>query len=284
MSINIEHKRKNKQPAWVFISLLTNCILLLALGLLIWRQRGNTRFLGTITTVSNQASSNDPAIATLASVGERHQLNYQQWVDILRQEAQVVAEKRPSHMSILAGDSLSLWFPPELLPEGKNWLNQGISGEKTHGLLKRLNLFDKTQPESIFLMIGINDLIAGISDRAILENHEKIISYLQNAHPKSQIIVQSILPHGSQQATWEGREKLLQIPNSRIRKLNQQLLAIAKKRDVKFLNLHPLFADSRGNLRLELSTDGLHLNSQGYVVWRTALQLYTQMELGNGKK
>lgn len=280
MSVNIKHK----QPAWAFISLLTNCILLLAIGLLIWREQGKTRFLGTITTVSNQASPNNPAIATLASVGKRHQLNYQQWVDILRQEAQVVVEKRPSHLSILAGDSLSLWFPSELLPEEQNWLNQGISGEKTHGLLKRLNLFDKTQPEYIFLMIGINDLIAGVSDRAILENQEKIVNYLQNAHPKSQIIVQSILPHGSQQATWEGREKLLKIPNSRIRKLNQQLLAIAKKRDVKFLNLHPLFADSQGNLRLELSTDGLHLNSQGYVVWRTALQLYTQMELGNGKQ
>ena len=133
-------------------------------------------------------------------------------------------------------------------------------------------------------MIGINDLIVGVSDREILENQEKIVNYLQKAHPKSQIIVQSILPHSAQQATWQGKEKLLKIPNNRIRKLNQQLLAIAKKRDVKFLNLHPLFADSQGNLRLELSTDGLHLNSQGYVVWRTALQLYTQMELGNGKK
>ena len=273
-----------KQPAWVFISLVTNCILLLVLILLISRQQGNTHFLGTITAVSNQASSKNQATKTLASLGQRRKLNYQQWVNILKQEAKVVAEKRPSHLSILAGDSLSLWFPPELLPEDKNWLNQGISGEKTHGLFKRLNLFDKTQPEAIFVMIGINDLIAGVSDREILENQEKIVNYLQKAHPKSQIIVQSILPHSAQQATWQGKEKLLKIPNNRIRKLNQQLLAIAKKRDVKFLNLHPLFADSQGNLRLELSTDGLHLNSQGYVVWRTALQLYTQMELGNGKK
>lgn len=273
-----------KQPAWAFISLFTNCLLLFALILVVGRQQGNTHFLGTMTAVSNRDSSKNKAINTLASMGKRHKLNYQEWVDILKQEARVVAEKRPSNLSILAGDSLSLWFPPELLPEGKHWLNQGISGEKSRGLLKRLNLFDKTQPEVIFVMIGINDLIAGVSDREILENQEKIVERLQNTHPKSQIIMQSILPHGAQQATWEGKDKFLQTPNSRIRKLNQELLAIAKKRDVKFLNLYPLFADSQGNLRLELSTDGLHLNSQGYIVWRAALQLYTQMELGNGKK
>ena len=278
MSISI------KQPAWAFISLFTNCLLLFSLILVVGKQQGNNRFLGTMTAVSNQTSSKNQATTTLASMGKRHKLNYQQWVDILKQEAKVVAEKPPSNLFILAGDSLSLWFPPELLPGEKHWLNQGISGEKSQGLLKRLNLFDKTQPEVIFVMIGINDLIAGVSDREILDNQEKIVNYLQKAHPKTEIVVQSILPHGAQKSTWEGKDKLLNTPNSRIRKLNEQLLAIAKKRDVKFLNLYPLFADSEGNLRLELSTDGLHLNSQGYIVWRTALQLYDQMELGNERQ
>jgi lysophospholipase L1-like esterase len=91
--------------------------------------------------------------------------------------------------------------------------------------------------------------------------------------------VQSILPHGGEETTWERREKLLAISNSRIRQLNQQLQAIAQKEGVKYLNLHPLFANDQGNLRLELSTDGLHLNSQGYLVWSSALQLYSQIEL-----
>ena len=76
-------------------------------------------------------------------LGKRHKLNYQKWVNILKQEAKVAAEKKPRDLSVLAGDSLSLWFPSELLPDNKTWLNQGISGEKTAGLLKRLNLFDK---------------------------------------------------------------------------------------------------------------------------------------------
>lgn len=248
---------------------------MLGIIVLICQQQRWKAVLGTSLdpTSVNQISS------TTTKLRPRHQLNYQQWVDILKQEAQVAAQKRPPHLTILAGDSLSLWFPPKLLPEGRNWLNQGISGEKSHGLLKRLNLFDRTQPEVTLVMIGINDLIQGVSDQKIVENQRQIISYLRKAHPKTQVIVQSILPHGGEDATWEGREKLLNIPNSRIRKLNQQLQAVAKKQGVKYLNLYPLFTNQQGNLHPEFTTDGLHLNPQGYIVWRTALQL----NLGDGK-
>ncbi|MDM9381517.1 SGNH/GDSL hydrolase family protein [Chlorogloeopsis sp. ULAP01] len=263
-------------PIWAILLLLTNGILLLALILLIWRQQVVTAFFGTISP--NHLQPESLAHSTL-QLGPRHKLNYQQWVDILKQEAQVAAQKYPQPLTILAGDSLSLWFPPELLPEDTNWLNQGISGETSAGLLKRLELLDQTRPKTIFVMIGINDLIRGISDEIILENHRQIVRYLHKVHSKTHIVIQSILPHGAEQATWEGREKLLAIPNSRIQELNQQLQTIAKQEGVKYLDLYSLFVNKQGNLRLELSTDGLHLSPQGYLVWRTALQLYSQMKL-----
>ncbi len=233
---------------------------------------------GVITSPEPINLNNSPQIVT-PDLGRRHQLTYQEWVNILKQEAKVAADQRPPHLSILAGDSLSLWFPPELLPEGKNWLNQGISGETSNGLLKRLKIFDRTQPELIFVMIGINDLIGGMSDGVILDNQRQIISYLQKAHPTAQIIVQSILPHGAEEATWKGREKLQTIANSRIRQLNQQLRSISTKKGVKYLDLYPLFTNKQGNLRREFTTDGLHLSPEGYIVWRSALQIYSEIEL-----
>ncbi len=265
-------------PTWAILSLITNGILLLAVILLIWRQQGVTAFLANILPNHVNASASSQPIPEL---GNRHKLNYQQWVDILKQEAKVAAEKRPTHLTILAGDSLSLWFPPELLPENRHWLNQGISGENSTGLLKRLELFDHTQPETIFVMIGVNDLIQGNDDEIILNNHRQIMRYLRQVHPQTQIVIQSILPHAGKEATWEGREKLLNIPNSRILKLNQQLKIMATKAGVKYLNLYPLFVNNQGNLRPEFSTDGLHLNSQGYLVWSSALKLYSQIELEN---
>lgn len=214
-----------------------------------------------------------------SELGPRHLLNYQQWVELLGREADVVARQQPKSLTILAGDSLSLWFPSEILPPERTWLNQGISGETSKGLLNRLALFDKTQPEMIFVMIGINDLIRGITDETLLANQQMIVRYLRRMHPRSKIVVQSILPHSAESVTWEGRDRLLAIPNPRIRKLNERLRAIAKEENVIFLDLYPLFADADGNLKTELSTDGLHLNPQGYLVWRNALLVLNQLVL-----
>lgn len=247
---------------------------MLAVILLIWQQQRLTNSVGTIT----DATFSEPQSAK-PELGPRHQLNYQQWVDILRKEAKSAEQKPPQHLSILLGDSLSLWFPPELLPEHTNWLNQAISGETSEGILKRLDLFDRTQPKVIFVMIGINDLIRGVSDEIILENQRQMIRYLRRVHPTAQIFVQSILPHGGAESTWEGREHLLAVPNNRIQQLNQQLQTIATKQGVKYLDLYSLFANQQGNIRREFTTDGLHLSSQGYIVWRTILQIYSQPEL-----
>ena len=268
-------------PAWGFLSLLTNLILMLAVILLIWRQQKITPMVATT------AIPNPPEPVNLnwknqyvpPELGPRHQLSYPQWLDMLKQEAKITADKNPQRLTILAGDSLSLWFPPELLPEDRNWLNQGISGEVSNGLLQRLDFFDRTQPDMILVMVGINDLIRGLEDQEILTNYRQIISYLRRKHPQAEIVIQSILPHGAGGTTWEGKEKLLGIPNSRIRKLNQELNNIAIKKGARYLNLHPLFTDQQGNLRSNFTTDGLHLSPPGYLVWRTALQMYTNQQL-----
>lgn len=251
---------------------------MLSVILLLWRQQKLNPVIETPTLAS--AIERQPFNLNWNSeyvppeLGPRHKLSYPQWLDILKQEAKVAAEKNPQNLTILAGDSLSLWFPPELLPEDRNWLNQGISGEVSNGLLQRLDIFDNTQPDMILVMVGINDLIRGISDEEILNNYQQIIIYLQKKHPKAQIVIQSILPHGAEESTWEGKAKLLAVPNSRIRNLNQQLEKMAIQQKVKYLNLYPLFTNKTGDMRRDFSSDGLHLSPPGYLVWRTALQLY----------
>ena len=235
-----------------------------------------------------KASAMPPDLSTHNAVspshlGTRYQLNYEDWLRLLAQEAKVAAEKSPKHLAVLAGDSLSLWFPGDLLPSDHIWLNQGISGETSGGLLKRLNLFDPTQPEVIFVMIGINDLIRGLPDETLLANQREIIRYLRQTHPNSQIVVQSILPHAGAAASWQGRDRLQDIPNDRIRALNRELAEIASSEQVNFLDLHPLFTNSQGDLHPNLSTDGLHLSEDGYLVWRSALLLYSQTGLERKK-
>ena len=275
-------------PNWAWLSLTANGLLLIIVAILLgnnYKFPDDPQASATATTTNNSLTANKPsplfgeARQELLAIGRSHKWTYEQWVEQLQREAIAAAENRPGRLTVLLGDSLSLWFPSQLLPEDRTWLNQGISGETSAGLLKRLYLFDSTRPETIFLMIGVNDLIHGIDDSAILANQRSIIRQLRYVHPRSQIVIQSILPHSGQAATWEGRHRLLQIPNSRIRKINRSIKALADDEGAFFLNLHPLFANSKGFLRPELSTDGLHLNDEGYQVWSTAIQMYSKMRL-----
>lgn len=260
-------------PRWVLVSLVANGVLA------IWVMVNLLQGLGSLLTRPTFAK---PASATAAvsthaftpQLGPRHQLTYQQWVNLLQQEANIAAVQPSESLTVLLGDSLSLWFPQTLLPTNRIWLNQGISGETSAGLLDRLSLLDHTQPQTILVMIGINDLLRGSDDRTLLTHYRRIVRYLKQVHPDSQVVIQAILPHAAHHATWEGRDRLLALPNSRIRAINGELAAIASDEGVYFLDLHPLFIDNEGNLQMTLSTDGLHLNSQGYLVWSTAIQLY----------
>lgn len=264
-------------PAWALISLALNGLLVVTIttGL----QRNNQ------WSISSPVSQSAVAARVLApkleptQLGTRHLLNYQQWVALLQQEAEVAAAQKSERLSILLGDSISLWFPAELLPPKRSWLNQGISGETSAGLLERLALIDRTQPEVIFVLIGINDLIRGSTDETILANQQLIIRYLRQVHPQTKIVLQSILPHGMDKVTWEGRDRLIAIPNTRILALNEQLKAIAKAEGGVYLDLYPLFADSNGNLNPEFSSDGLHLSPQGYKIWRNAIIVFNQLVL-----
>jgi lysophospholipase L1-like esterase len=257
----------------VYVSLAVNGLLLAVVLLVVLRDYSLSAASRSLPTPSVQSNLLVPVSTPTPELGPRHQLTYQQWVDLLRQEAKAAAEANPQRLTVLVGDSLSLWFPPELLPAAQTWLNQGISGETSAGLLKRLDLFEQTQPETILVMIGINDLIRQVRDETLLANHRQILRTLRQQHPDAQIVLQSILPHGGAQASWEGRDRLLAISNDHIRQLNQELQTIAIAEEVDYLDLHPLFSDAQGNLHPELSTDGLHLSRQGYLVWRTALQM-----------
>lgn len=276
-------ERLEKVPYWVLLSLAMNCLLLLVVVLSWGRDRPQAETHTTPATASvlpqanASVSNNDEGERLVTAVGDRELLNYQQWVDLLRQEARAHADA--PRLTVLMGDSISLWFPQALLPGRRTWLNQGISGENSDRMLRRLDALDGTQLDSIFVMVGINDLIAQTPEKEIAQNLEKSVQYLKQQHPEADIIVHSILPHGAERATWEGRDRLLQLPNDRIQAVNTAIANMAEAEGVYYLDLYPLFADGEGALRPDLTTDGLHLNDQGYLVWRTAIALLLNEEL-----
>lgn len=188
------------------------------------------------------------------------QPTYLQWKKLLSREAKMMAIGQGNNrLTVILGDSHALWFPIDRLPKNRFWLNQGLSGDTTAGVLKRVSTFAKTRPDTIHLMVGINDLRKGKTDREILTNLQQIMQRLREKHPGAQIFVHSILP-----------TRFAAIPNNRVRWLNYNIAALTKQEDVNYLNLQPAFTDADGNLRRALTTDGVHLNAQGYQVWQMA--------------
>ncbi|MGB3493572.1 MAG: GDSL-type esterase/lipase family protein [Elainellaceae cyanobacterium] len=190
-----------------------------------------------------------------------YQPSHEDWVQLLAQEANAMARGQGNNrLTVLLGDSISLWFPSDYMARYRFWLNQSISGDTAAGTIRRLSLFSRTRPDTIHVMLGINDLRRGVSDAQLLNDQRYIMRRLRQQHPQAQIVVHSILP-----------TRLHYLPSDRIQPINRQLEAIAQQEGVQFLDLQPYFADSQGNLRADLTTDGLHLNPQGYATWYRVL-------------
>ena len=273
-------RRLQEVPPWALLSLVMNGLLFVTV-LVVLRQLSQAT--DAVLPQANAYASDqqverqvktEPAFEQ--QLGERHALEYQQWVALLKSEATAAAAINAPRQNVLLGDSITLWFPPDMLPGRKTWLNQAISGENSGGLLNRLYVLDGNTIETFFIMVGINDMIWGGKDEDLAYNVRSMVNYLQEQHPDAQIVVQSILPHGGANASWEGRDKLAAISPDRITAVNDSLKLIAAELGVDYLNLYPLFANGEGFIRPDLTTDGLHLNEDGYMVWRTAIALYNE--------
>ncbi|WOD41666.1 GDSL-type esterase/lipase family protein [Nodosilinea sp. E11] len=186
---------------------------------------------------------------------------YDQWQALLTAEAEAVARiQEERSLTVVVGDSIALWLPVDQLPPGQLWLNQSISGETTHHMLRRLHYFAATRPRAIHIMAGINDLKNGATEAEVVDNLDQMLTRLKRQHPQARLVVYSILP-----------TRLTELPSDRIQRVNHRLAALAATQGATFIDLHPTFSDSQGQLRPELTTDGLHLSPQGYNLWRAAL-------------
>jgi lysophospholipase L1-like esterase len=195
------------------------------------------------------------------------QPTYQQWRQLLTLEAKAVANGQGNNrLAVIVGDSLSMWFPSDRLPSEQLWLNQAISGDTTRGMLQRLGDFAATRPHVIYVMAGVNDLKAGVSDAEILGNLQQIVRRLRQSHPQARLVLQSILP-----------TRVAQIPNQRIVQINRQLATIARRHNAVFLNLHSQFAALDGAMQPTYTTDGVHLSDRGYATWQLSLQWAEQL-------
>jgi len=160
------------------------------------------------------------------------------------------------------------WF--ELL-NNPNVKNRGISGDRTVGIIDRLEPIVSGKPKKIFLMIGVNDLAHGTSVDSIASNIGEILDQITKRTPKTKLYLQSVLPMSDEKKMFVSHTARA----NEVEQLNSMLRSIAENRNVTFIDLYSQFINSEtGKLDLNYSNDGLHLMGAGYKHWALIIKPY----------
>jgi lysophospholipase L1-like esterase len=143
-------------------------------------------------------------------------------------------------------------------------LNRGVSGDNTYGVVARMDEVLASHPARIFMLIGVNDIKRGTPQEYILYNYRRIIERVKRESPRTRLYIQSVLPVAESMLA----NIYVKITNEKIRVLNDSVRAIAAAAGLTYVDLHnDVFADSQGQLKKDLSTDGLHLKPMAYLLW-----------------
>ena len=150
---------------------------------------------------------------------------------------------------IFLGDSITAWNSQ--LKEIENSDNFGVPGFISRDIFWQLQGDDEEtiSGHTACLMIGVNDIMMGISIEKIIINVQEIISILKKRFEK--IILISVLPIDNLKMNYE------------IKELNKNFNSFS---DIEFLNVYNLFLNEHEIIDYKFTTDGAHLSNYGYEV------------------
>lgn len=182
--------------------------------------------------------------------------------------AQYKAMPRIPESIVFVGNSLTKgcdW--PELFGN-RSIRNRGIGGDCAKGVSERLDEILDPPPKKMFLELGLSDLARGFSVKEFLHYYSAIVDSSRKVSPAIAIYIQSIFP------VREGVPAPHPFGNKEIRELNDTLKHFASEKYCTFIDLFPHFVSESGEMDSLYTTDGIHLNSRGYLVWKSQIERF----------
>jgi lysophospholipase L1-like esterase len=155
-----------------------------------------------------------------------------------------------------------------------NAANFGIGGDTTENVLWRIQNgeIDGIAPKVVVLMIGTNNFgLEGHPPDAVAKGVATIVQTLRKKLPSSKILLLAIFPRDEKPGT-ENR--------NRIKKVNDQIVALDDKKNVRFLDIGSKLANPDGTLSKEVMPDFLHLSEKGYQIWADAMDPLLKQLMG----
>jgi lysophospholipase L1-like esterase len=167
---------------------------------------------------------------------------------------------------VVVGDSLTEraeWW--ELLD--RPVANRGIAGDTVDRVRARLDDVVALEPRVVFVLVGVNDLLAGATPEALAARHAALVAELRRRLPHARIVVESLLPIRDELVARDAA-----LTTAAIGRANALLARGAGGAGAEWLDVHAHLADASGELDPRYSSDGLHLSAAGYRVWAELLR------------
>jgi len=154
----------------------------------------------------------------------------------------------------------------------QNPANRGISGDNTLGILGRLHEIIEAKPSKLFILTGTNDVSLSRSNDKIMNGIKSIVYQVQEGSPGTVIYIQSLLPINKDVCKY----KRMQGKEKQIEKLNKEIEKFCKAENIIFINLYPHFLGGKRLMDAKYTSDGLHINKEGYAVWANQIRKYVE--------
>ena len=158
---------------------------------------------------------------------------------------------------VFIGDSLTDGYDIDSFYPDYVALNRGIGGDRIEWLIDRMvvSAYD-VNPKVIVVLIAGNDVLAGRSTDYILTKYNELIDKIKTNLPDTRIIIQSHYPTGKDYAD----------KNAIMLELNRLEEKMASSKGCVFVDIYPHLLDDSGKLADNFTTDGVHINNDGYQI------------------
>lgn len=139
-------------------------------------------------------------------------------------------------------------------------------------MLTVFDALENAQSKKVYIMLGANSLMS--SHDYLIERYGKLVDEVKARTPDDAIIyVQSILPIN--EPKFRKNYPKNTTTNADIESFNALLCQMANDRGVYYLDVASAFKDENGALSENVTSDGMHIASDQYVLWIDYLKTHT---------
>ena len=151
---------------------------------------------------------------------------------------------------------------------GINIITSGYPGDNVEGMRMRVEQIKALKPLKMFLACGVNSL--KMSDEEFESKYDKLITEIRKASPNTELYIFNILPECDGKL---GKAK----QNHEIRERNNFIRQYTESHKLAMIDLYNIYVNNDGNLKSEMTIDGIHLNPHGYDAWAEAIRPYMKI-------